>query len=315
MKLFRSYFTRNMTLLRNNDQLKNFTSVHLMEAEMKKQAKKKKDTEKEGPLPEEALSTGRSWLTNELRLKSTDQLHKLWYVFLREKNSILADNALLKRIRDKELPKDRLFKVERSMKRLKAVIAERQKVQDQYRTYLEDQYTQKKREELKDQYEEQYRSTNMAPEFSYPLLRAKYFALMNGKDNLDYLKEFDRKKEQKEKLKAYLKEKYDYKNKKIVQLDELKEEEQKEALENQEKYIIGFTNFVEEQLKQGKTKVSQEEILRAHIKNWRILDFKQRRIVLNMLNARRARDAKSAFVKEINLLAQKIAYENKSLSQ
>ena len=60
---------------------------------------------------------------------------------------------------------------------------------------------------------------------------------------------------------------------------------------------------------------AEEEILRAHIKNWGALDLKQRRVVLNMINARRARDAKSAFTREINLLAQKIAYENKGMAK
>lgn len=314
MRLFRSSLLRNGALLRNNESLQKLTSIHLIEDELKKQAKKSKKPQEDNSPPELALNTGRSWLLDELRLKNTDQLHKLWYVLLREKNAILADNALMKRVRDKEPPKERLFKVERSMKRLKVVMSERQKIRESYRTYLEDEYTEKKREELKDKYEEQSREANMAPEFSYPLLRAKYFALMTGKDNLDYISQLEKKKEEKEKLKAYLREKYDYKNKKVVHLDELDEEQHKEAMQNQDKFIVGFTNFVEEQLKHGTTKVSQEEILRAHIRNWRVLDFKQRRIVLNMLNARRARDAKSAFMTEINLLAQKIAYENKSLN-
>jgi len=42
--------------------------------------------------------------------------------------------------------------------------------------------------------------------------------------------------------------------------------------------------------------------LRAHIKNWRMLSLKQRRIVVNFLNARRAKDAKSEFYKELSLL-------------
>lgn len=284
-----------------------------MEAEMKKKAKKSKGSQ-DNVTPETALSTGRSWLTDELKLKSTDDLHKLWYVLLREKNAILADDALLKRVRDRELPKDRIFKVERSMRRIKTVMTERERIRVQYRTYLEDEYTKQKREELKDQYEEESKNSNMVPEFSYPLLRAKYFALMNGHDNIDYIKNFEKKKEEKVQLKAYLKEKYDYRTKKVVHEDKLTEEQHQELADNQNKYIIGFTNYIEEQLKQGKTKVSQEEILRAHIRNWRILDFKQRRVVINMLNARRARDAKSAFIKEINLLAQKIAFENKSLS-
>jgi len=40
------------------------------------------------------------------------------------------------------------------------------------------------------------------------------------------------------------------------------------------------------------------------------LDLKARRVIVNYLNARRARDAKKEFIRELNLLAQKISYEN-----
>ena len=40
------------------------------------------------------LNIGRSWLSSELDLKSTDDLHKLWYVLIKEKNSVLSDENL-----------------------------------------------------------------------------------------------------------------------------------------------------------------------------------------------------------------------------
>jgi len=40
------------------------------------------------------------------------------------------------------------------------------------------------------------------------------------------------------------------------------------------------------------------------------LNLKQRRVVLNFVNARRAKDSKKEFLKELNLLGQKIAHDN-----
>ena len=35
---------------------------------------------------------GKSWKAEFLRIKSSEDLHKLWYVMLKEKNKLISDN-------------------------------------------------------------------------------------------------------------------------------------------------------------------------------------------------------------------------------
>ena len=71
------------------------------------------------------MNIGRAWKSSELRLKSFDDLHKLWYVLLKEKNALLTEYYDCE-ARNVAMPhQERLHKVKLSMKRIKGVLTER----------------------------------------------------------------------------------------------------------------------------------------------------------------------------------------------
>ncbi|KAI7888493.1 mitochondrial 39-S ribosomal protein L47 (MRP-L47)-domain-containing protein [Mucor mucedo] len=78
--------------------------------------------------------TGRAWKAQELRQKSFDDLHKLWYVLLKERNVLATQREEASRLK---LPKQlwtnqgRLKKCQKSMARIKFVLHERQREYEQ----------------------------------------------------------------------------------------------------------------------------------------------------------------------------------------
>lgn len=83
--LFRKNIFNSLTqpFLRDASKMEAFTEFPL-----------KRETEEQG----KKVATGRSWDADELRLKSEEDLHKLWYVLLREKNMIKSDNVLKRKL-------------------------------------------------------------------------------------------------------------------------------------------------------------------------------------------------------------------------
>ncbi|KAH9619238.1 hypothetical protein KSS87_023717 [Heliosperma pusillum] len=71
------------------------------------------------------LVYGRSWKASELRLKSWDDLNKLWYVLLKEKNMLMTQRQMLNAQNLRFPNPERVSKVRKSMCRIKHVLTER----------------------------------------------------------------------------------------------------------------------------------------------------------------------------------------------
>ncbi|CAJ1970263.1 unnamed protein product [Cylindrotheca closterium] len=70
---------------------------------------------------------GRPWSVKELRRKSYDDLHKLWYVLYLERNMLLTEQQL-SRTRQLIFPQpQRMKKVQKSMAAIKQVLGERKR--------------------------------------------------------------------------------------------------------------------------------------------------------------------------------------------
>ncbi|KFQ15203.1 hypothetical protein N330_09986, partial [Leptosomus discolor] len=75
---------------------------------------------------EKTVKSGDAWNIKQLRGKSSEDLHKLWYVLLKEKNMLLTLEQESKRqLRHMPSP-ERLEKVEKSMKNIDLVVRERE---------------------------------------------------------------------------------------------------------------------------------------------------------------------------------------------
>ncbi|GLV39246.1 mitochondrial ribosomal protein L47 [Carabus blaptoides fortunei] len=76
---------------------------------------------------ENEVKTGRSWKKDELRIKSNTDLHKLWYVLLKERNMLLTMEYECSEKAQLFPSPERLDKVKESMENLEEVVRERNK--------------------------------------------------------------------------------------------------------------------------------------------------------------------------------------------
>ncbi|XP_074047090.1 large ribosomal subunit protein uL29m [Macrotis lagotis] len=74
---------------------------------------------------EETVKSGAAWTCEQLRCKSNEDLHKLWYILLKERNMLLTLEQEAKRQRLPMPSPERLDKVSESMDALDKVIQER----------------------------------------------------------------------------------------------------------------------------------------------------------------------------------------------
>ena len=73
-----------------------------------------------------ASRNGRAWRTSELRLKSYDDLHRLWFLLLKERNVLMTEKEWCRSNgRYWVNGQSNLYKVKRSMARIKGVVGER----------------------------------------------------------------------------------------------------------------------------------------------------------------------------------------------
>lgn len=150
------------------------------------------------------------------------------------------------------------------------------------------------------------------PEVNHHLMRRKYEDLKQGRDDLRYIEDAVANKQNHAELLAHLRDKYDYRNKKVINWEKLSQADLDKLRESgREDTIVGFKSHFKEQIREKRAKVSKFELLRAHIRNYQMLTDKEKRTVLGYIGARRSRDARKQFRQELSLLAQKIAYENK----
>ncbi|KAJ2848763.1 54S ribosomal protein L4 mitochondrial [Coemansia erecta] len=79
-------------------------------------------------LPKVHQQTGRAWAASELRQKSWEDLHKLWYLVLKERNVLASQNEEAKRLgvhAEAFTNKSRVIKCKKTMARIKTVLNER----------------------------------------------------------------------------------------------------------------------------------------------------------------------------------------------
>eukprot|EP00462_Mataza_sp_D1_P004841 CAMPEP_0175102462 /NCGR_PEP_ID=MMETSP0086_2-20121207/8459_1 /TAXON_ID=136419 /ORGANISM="Unknown Unknown, Strain D1" /LENGTH=282 /DNA_ID=CAMNT_0016377293 /DNA_START=26 /DNA_END=874 /DNA_ORIENTATION=+ len=92
---------------------------------------------------QQETGVGRAWKAAELRLKSFEDLQKLWFVLLKERNMLYTYKMHCARTNQQMLGSERFWKVQLSMARIKTVINERSL---EFKAVVMPEYTRRRQE-------------------------------------------------------------------------------------------------------------------------------------------------------------------------
>lgn len=243
----------------------------------------------------EVTPIGRSWKAEELRLKSDADLHKLWYVLLKEKIALKSDLYLCnQQTLTFHMPlRKGIQKVSTSMTRLRSVVGERATLRNNFYTFLEFYFI---------------RKAQMAEETN----------LKKEDPKADKEKEEEKKEEdadttqivaQKKKKKVVIRGAIEDKSKK---LDEVKlDNKVKEKIESKKFTVL--TKREQIQVKDlTKDYKDKKEVLKSYIKNYQMLKGGEMRRVYNLVQKARAHTARDIFSKEMKAISYKLKHSKQS---
>jgi hypothetical protein len=243
---------------------------------------------------------GRSWKSDELRLKSDPDLHKLWYVLVKEKLAIKSDQYQNSQSafasQRSELLKSCLFKVNLSMQRLKSVIIERQAIRNEFLKFLEFYYIKKKQANhdyvlLSPQISD--KKTEETPvEESQPQTQSQ----------------LQTPKQRSRVVRAALT--HDKSKEKVA---EEKVEDDKNIIEEKKRPdVCVLTENQRLQVEILKKKMNENTILKTYVSNSYLLTKQQKNEVKSMIGRARGRQARTIFMKEMAALSYKLKSSKQS---
>jgi large subunit ribosomal protein L47 len=215
---------------------------------------------------DQKIVTGRAWRTDELRLKSTSELHKLYYVLLKEKLAIKSDlyYSYQKSFLNTIVRRD-LAKIQVSMNRLQTIVTERDHLRNDFMSFLEYYYIRTQQNIEKGIVEKKV-------------------------DNAD---------------KVHIKGQIEDQSKdKITQ--KVEKEKKKEEDNDEKSITVLTEKEIKAVHKLKKNYSSKNTLLKDYVKNPQDFKERQKRKLFNIVQRARAKTAKEIFTKELSAIAYKL---------